>query len=116
MSRNKFTIIMLYLRLDNKQVRRKIVVSDKFVMIREVWEKFIEKSSASYKPERNVTRDEQLLPSKSRCPFPMFMPNKPDKFGIKFWPQCEVKSKYICNGYPYLGADVDRPSNDLFGE
>jgi hypothetical protein len=37
MSRNKFTIIMLYLRLDNKQVRRKIVVSDKFVMIREVY-------------------------------------------------------------------------------
>jgi hypothetical protein len=45
-------------------------ISDKFVMIKEVWEKFIENSSASYKPERNVTCDEQLLPSKSRCPFP----------------------------------------------
>jgi hypothetical protein len=33
-------------------------ISDKFVMIKEVWEKFIENSSASYKPERNVTCDE----------------------------------------------------------
>jgi hypothetical protein len=116
MSRNKFTKIMKYLRFDNKQVRRNSVVSDKFVMIREVWEKFIENSSASYKPERNVTCDEQLLPSKSRCPFTQFMPNKPDKFEIKFWLLCEGKSKYICNGYPYLGAEVDRPSNDSFGE
>jgi hypothetical protein len=45
---------MKYLRFDNKQVRRKILVSDKFVKIREVWEKFIENSSASYKPDRNV--------------------------------------------------------------
>ena len=116
MSRNKFTKIMKYLRFDNKQVRRNSVVSDKFVMIREVWEKFIENSSASYKPERNVTCDEQLLPSKSRCPFTQFMPNKLDKFGIKFWLLCEVKSKYICNCFPYVEADVDRPSNDLFGK
>jgi hypothetical protein len=41
---------------------------------------------------------------------------KPDKFGIKFWLLCDVKSKYICNGYPYLGADSNRNLNDLIGE
>ena len=63
MTRKKFTKIMKYLRFDNKQVRRNSVISDKFVMIRELWEKFIENSSASYKPEGYVTCDEQLLPT-----------------------------------------------------
>ena len=32
------------------------------------------------------------------------MPNKPDKFGIKFWFLVEVESKYMVNLRPYLGA------------
>ena len=32
------------------------------------------------------------------------MPNKPDKFGIKFWVLVEVESKYMVNLRPYLGA------------
>ena len=33
------------------------------------------------------------------------MPNKPDKFGIKFWLFCEVDSKKTLNGFPYLRKD-----------
>jgi uncharacterized ubiquitin-like protein YukD len=36
------------------------------------------------------------------------MPNKPDKFGIKFWLASDVKSKYLINGFPYLGKDESR--------
>ena len=32
------------------------------------------------------------------------MPNKPDKFGMKFWVLAEVSSKYVCNILPSLGA------------
>ena len=32
------------------------------------------------------------------------MPNKPDKYGIKFWLLVEVDSKYVSNIIPYLGA------------
>ena len=32
------------------------------------------------------------------------MPNKPDKFGMKFWVLAEVSSKYICYILSYLGA------------
>jgi len=53
--------------------------------------------------------DEQLLPTKTRCPFIQFMPNKPDKFGIKFWNLVDLKSKYLLNSYPYLGKDTDKP-------
>ncbi len=33
------------------------------------------------------------------------MPNKPDKFGIKFWLSVDVDTKYLLNGFPYLGKD-----------
>jgi hypothetical protein len=36
------------------------------------------------------------------------MPNKPFKFGIKFWLASDVESKYILNGFPYLGKDENR--------
>jgi hypothetical protein len=54
--------------------------------------------------------------SRSRCKFIQYMPNKPDKFGIKSWLLCEVDSKYICNAIPYLGKDDDRPSDTLLCE
>jgi len=51
--------------------------------------------------------DEQLMPLKSRCPFIMFMPKKPDKFGVKFWMLVEVKTKYVVSMIPYLGKEND---------
>ena len=42
------------------------------------------------------------------------MPKKPDKFGTKFWLLVDAKSKYPCNGKPYLGKDPTRiRENDL---
>ena len=42
------------------------------------------------------------------------MPNKPDKFGMKFWLLADSKSKYFYNGKPYLGKDPSRKKeNDL---
>ena len=32
------------------------------------------------------------------------MPNKPDKYGIKFWVLVDVEAKYVANITPYLGA------------
>ncbi|XP_035208678.1 piggyBac transposable element-derived protein 4-like [Stegodyphus dumicola] len=54
--------------------------------------------------------DEQLFPTKTRCRFLQYMPNKPDKFGIKFWLAVDVRTKYLLNGFPYLGKDKMRPS------
>ena len=39
---------------------------------------------------------------------------KPNKFGIKFWLSVDAKSKYLCDGKPYLGKDPTRTrKNDL---
>ena len=44
------------------------------------------------------------MPMKDCCPFIVYMPNKPDKFGINFWLLVELESKYMVNLRPYLGA------------
>ncbi len=68
-----------------------------------------------YKPGENKV-DKQLFPMKTRCRFIQHMPKKPDKFGIKFWLSTDVQSKYLLNGYPYLGKDETRPSGETVGE
>jgi hypothetical protein len=41
------------------------------------------------------------------------MPNKPHKFGIKFWLAVDVNSKYVINGFPYLGKNETQASTPL---
>ena len=58
----------------------------------------------NYTPDWSLTIDEQLFPLKNRCRFIVYLPNKPDKFGMKFWMLTEIDSKYVNNILPYLGA------------
>ncbi|XP_025160794.1 piggyBac transposable element-derived protein 4-like [Harpegnathos saltator] len=111
MSRDKFIDILRFIRFDKKNERSERLKTDKFALISKIWEKFIENSQACYKPDANITIDEQLFPIKARCRFTQYMPNKPDKFGIKFWLASDVRSKYLVNGFPYLGKDETRGSN-----
>jgi hypothetical protein len=92
------------------------VKSDKFALASEVWDEFIKNCCSLYVPGPYLTVDEPLFPSKARCPFTQYMPNKPDKFGIKFWILADVDSKYMCNAAPYLGKDELRPDNIPLGE
>lgn len=66
-----------------------------------------------FKPNAYLTIDEQLYPTKVRC---RFMPNKPDKFGIKFWLLVDCTSKYVIDGFPYLGKDEERPKTESLPE
>jgi hypothetical protein len=40
------------------------------------------------------------------------MANKPDKFGLKFFHAVDLKTKYLCNGFPYLGKCEERPDGE----
>ena len=61
-------------------------------MVSEVWDPFMENNKNCYKPGANLTVDEQLFPTKAKCRFTHYMPNKPNKFGIKLWLACDVAS------------------------
>ncbi|XP_046401593.1 uncharacterized protein LOC124167654 [Ischnura elegans] len=112
MSRDRFQEILRFLRFDIKSTRPSRLATDKFALISEVWSNFIENSQACYIPGPYVTIDEQLFPTKARCPFLQFMSSKPDKYGQIFWLAVDKDKKYIINAFPYLGKDDSRP-NDM---
>ncbi|XP_032431312.1 uncharacterized protein LOC116727802 [Xiphophorus hellerii] len=116
MARCHFQNIMRHLRFDDMLTRRERAETDKFAAISDVWGSFVTNCIASFNPGRHITIDEQLYPSKTRCCFLQYIATKPDKFGIKFWVACDLKSKYICNVFPYLGKDPSRPSGERLSE
>ncbi|KAG8239431.1 hypothetical protein J437_LFUL018881, partial [Ladona fulva] len=111
MPRYRFLDIMKHLRFDSRETRSQRLREDNFALASEPWNIFISNSRANYNPSESVTADEQLYPTNCKCSFIQFMPNKPDKFGIKFWVLADAKSKYCLNAFPYCGKNDDRPSN-----
>ena len=59
-------------------------------------------------PHGEVTIDKQLLPCRSKCGFIPYMPQKPAKFGIKYWLLSDIKTSYVLRVIPHVGKE-DRP-------
>ena len=106
--RDRARDIKRHLRFDFQDKRRRNLRIDKFIMISAVFNRFNENCQRCYRPSPEMTIDEQLFPTKARCPFTQYLPSKPDKFGIKFWILAEVDSKYCFQIMPYLGRDEER--------
>ena len=104
MSRDYFLKILKYLRFDDKPNRvRSGPGIDMFAPIRKGFQNFTNQCQKKYTRTFSLTVDEQLMPLKSRCSFMTFMPNKPDKYGDKFWVLTDVETKYVSNIDVYLG-------------
>ena len=116
MARNRFIEIMRFLRFDYKQTRSHRLATDKLALISTIWHSFVGNCLRHYRPGTNITVDEQLFPTKARCRFTQYMPNKPDKFGIKFWMAADMQTKYMLQSFPYLGKDDSRPAGVTLGE
>ena len=74
--------IMRFLRCGLGSTRSVRLHTDIFALILDIWNRFADNSISCYKPGENIKIDEQLFPTKSRCRFTQYIPNKPDKFGI----------------------------------
>lgn len=107
MPRNRFQEICRFLRFDDKDNRPQRRNQDKFCLIRDIWDRFVKNCIDNYYPSPYITVDEQLLPTKARCPFTQYMPSKPGKFGIKFWILADASTPYVMNIKPYLGKNFD---------
>ena len=110
MPRDDFTNILGFIRFHKKTKITQRLETVKFAMLSYVWESFIQNSQNCYIPGQNITIDEQLFPTKARCKCTQYMPNKPDRFDIKFWLACVLKSTFIINCFPYLGKDTTKES------
>ena len=82
LSRNQKVLITK--RFDNKDRHGHRLTKDKFVHIYEQLESFVTSCLFNYALDWNLRIDEQLLSMKTRRPLFVYMPNKPEKFGMKF--------------------------------
>ena len=108
MPRHRCLEIMKYPRFDLKSERRRNLEKDKFCSASSLWNPFIENCQKAFRPNANITVDEQLLLCQARCKFMQYMANKPNKFGIKFCMAVDVETKYAFNGIPYVGKGDSR--------
>lgn len=113
MSQGRFEFLLNCLRFDDLNTRQQRQESDKFAAIRKIWDIFIGNCGTMYMPSENLTVDEQLLAFRGRCPFRMYIPNKPAKYGLKLVFVNDNKSKYLLGAIPYLGKQGTRCPDDL---
>ncbi|CAF0991562.1 unnamed protein product [Adineta steineri] len=92
MTLERFKNLLRFLRFDDRQRRNK---SDRLAAIQYVFQLFTKQLPRHFIPSENMTIDEQLVPFRGRCCFIQYMPQKPARYGLKFWTLCDVKSRYI---------------------
>lgn len=92
MSRNRFQELSHYLRFDNKATRYERSLLRRDAAISEIATMLQSRFSQMYVPGESVTVDEQLVRFFGRCKFKVFMPSKPDKYGVKIWVLAEAST------------------------
>lgn len=102
-SRERIKIINRFLRFDDLHSRELRKETDKLAPIREYLDYLNMKFNKYYVPLAFCCIDEQLIPFRGRCPFRVYIKNKPDKFGIKNWLIVDCESRYIKQFQIYLG-------------
>lgn len=103
MSIKRFEFLIRCLRFDDKETRDKRRDASKLAPVSDMWNIFLENCRKHYKPGSYLTIDEQLVPFRGRCPFRMFMPKKPAKYGIKINMMVDCSTKYMIDALPYTG-------------
>lgn len=111
MPRQRFEFLIQNLRFDDKNTRNDRKATDRLAPIREIWDLFITNCKENYEPGTNVTIDEQLLSFRGRCSFIIYIPSKPDKYGIKVVAINDAQTHYLFDAIPYCGP-VNKEANE----
>lgn len=112
MARNRFQQITRALRFDSRETRLERRQRDKMAPIRDIHDKLAARCRASYKPGTQLCVDEQLVVFRGRCPFKVYIPSKPGRYGMKVWMCCDVETSYVCNFELYTGKTGRTPEKD----
>jgi len=108
MPRDRFVLIMRFLHLSDKTKEPpRDSPNYKLYKIGNLYSKTNENFLKFYKPDKNLSIDEQMIGTRCRVGFIQYMPKKPKKFGIKLWALCEAKTGYCCKFQVYTGKVGD---------
>lgn len=107
MSEHRFRFLLRCLRFDDVRDRELRRAQDKLAAIRQIFEQFVLNSKSSFKPTDYLTLDEQLVAFRGKCPFRIYMPKKPAKFGIKVYALVSASNFYATNLEVYVGRQLE---------
>ncbi|KAJ4429761.1 hypothetical protein ANN_21965 [Periplaneta americana] len=107
MSRNRFRELVKVIRFDDKNTREDRRKGDKFAPLREVFELMNETFLQYYCPGESVVIDEMLSLFRGRCPFKVFMKEKPGKYGVLIRILADCKERYVLRMEVYAGKTED---------
>lgn len=116
MSIQRFKLLKKYIRFDDSSTRNERKKTDKAAAIRDVWNSFNSNLPKYFKPHESITIDEQLFPFKGKCPFRVYIPNKPDPRGIRIDFACDSQTSYPLKGILYTGKAIGGERETNFGE
>lgn len=108
MSKAQFNFLMPYLRFDDTITKEAQRATVKSAPVRKIWDIFIESCGRHYIPHDFLIVNAQLLALRGKCPFRIYIPNKPAKYGITIIMANDVKTKYLLAEIPYLGKKGGR--------
>ena len=101
-SQRRFDFLLRCMRFDQHATRHQRK-ADRFFLIRELWDHVIEKCQENWVAGPIVTVDEQLISFRGKVLFRMYMPDKPNKYGVKVFISADGETHYMLDAVPYLG-------------
>lgn len=109
MSEKRFYFLLQCLRFDDIRDRQQRKEIDKMAPIRELFEHMVQSFKSFFTPSEYCTLDEQLVAFRGKCPFQMYIPKKPARYGIKIYALVCAKSMLTLNLEVYTGTQPDGP-------
>ncbi|KAL4090139.1 hypothetical protein QTP88_025038 [Uroleucon formosanum] len=116
MPRDRFKMLLRFIRFDNVNTRNIRITTDKAAPIRDIWTMLNYNLQKNYKPTENITVDEQLFPYRGHTKFTQYIPSKPAKYGIKIFWACDAANAYPLQGKIYTGKPQDGERQVNVGE
>ncbi|UYV78413.1 hypothetical protein LAZ67_16001275 [Cordylochernes scorpioides] len=110
MSAKRFLFLLLCIRFDNFKARCK---EDRLSPIRDIFQTIIEKFQSCYTPAEYLTVDEMLVGFRGKCPFKIYIPSRPNKYGIKIVILADSRTHYMYNAMVYTGKSKTPKSKEL---
>lgn len=109
MSYKRFLFLLACVRFDDLRTRIDRLKSDKLAAIRSLFEHIVQQFSLVFRPSEYVTIDEQLVGFRGHCSFRQYLPNKPNKYGIKIFAMVDARNFYCSKMEVYTGKQPDGP-------
>ncbi|XP_049847194.1 uncharacterized protein LOC126299375 [Schistocerca gregaria] len=103
MSWTRFFELTKILRFDDKNTREIHRQTDKFAPMREIFESFNSSLPLYFIPDLHTTVDEMLSLFRGRCPFKVFLKEKPGKYGILIRMLSDSETRYVISMDIYTG-------------